>query len=51
MPQGRKSIKQYTKVINFNHSNVLTDRGLAEEMLGMYNEVVVDFSQAIAYDK
>lgn len=87
MPQGRKGIKQYTKVIKldsnnaeaywrrgyeyyrtnqyslaipdftqsiskdstFNHSNVLADRGLTEEMLGMYNEAIIDFSQAVAY--
>lgn len=87
MPQGRKGIKQYTKVImldsnnaeaywrrgyeyyrtnqyslaiadftksiskdsTFNHSNVLADRGIAKEMLGMFNEAIIDFSQAIAY--
>ncbi len=33
----------------FNHANVLRDRGIAKEMLGMFNEAIVDFSQAIAY--
>ena len=87
MPQGRKGIKQYTKVIKldsnnaeaywrrgneyyrtnqfslaipdftksiskdstFNHANVLADRGIAKEMLGMFNEAIIDFSHAIAY--
>jgi tetratricopeptide (TPR) repeat protein len=41
--------KSISKDSNFNHSNVLADRGLAEEMLGMYNEAITDFSQAITY--
>lgn len=87
MPQGRKGIKQYTKVIKldsnnaeaywrrgyeyyrtnqfslaipdftksiskdstFNHANVLADRGIGKEMLGMFHEAIIDFSQAIAY--
>jgi tetratricopeptide (TPR) repeat protein len=47
------AIPDFTKAIskdsNFNHSNVLADRGLAKEMLGMYNDAIIDFSQAIAY--
>lgn len=87
MPQGRKGIKQCTKVImldsnnaeaywrrgyeycrtnqyslaipdftksiakdsTFNHATVLADRGIAKEMLGMFNEAIADFTQAIAY--
>ena len=41
--------KAITKDSTFNHSNVLADRGLAKEMLGMYNDAIIDFSQAIAY--
>ena len=51
--QYRKAIPDFTKSISkdssFNHSNVLADRGLAEERLGMYNEAILDFSQAISY--
>ncbi|MCO5238287.1 MAG: tetratricopeptide repeat protein [Chitinophagaceae bacterium] len=51
--QYRSAILDFTKAIakdtNFNHSNVLADRGLAKEMLGMYAEAVDDFSNAIAY--
>lgn len=47
------AIPDFSKAISkdsiFNHSNVLADRGLAEEMLGMYNGAITDFSQAIAY--
>ena len=51
--QYRSAIFDFTKAIakdtTFNHSNVLADRGLAKEMLGMYTESVDDFSNAIAY--
>ncbi|MBL7724169.1 MAG: hypothetical protein JNK27_08460 [Chitinophagaceae bacterium] len=51
--QYRLAIEDFTKSISkdstFNHSNVLADRGIAKEMLGMFNEAIVDFSQAIAY--
>jgi tetratricopeptide (TPR) repeat protein len=46
IPDFSKSI---SKDSTFNHSNVLADRGLAKEMLGMYNEAIIDFSQAISY--
>lgn len=41
--------KAIYKDSTFNHANVLADRGIAKEMLGMFNEAIVDFSQAIAY--
>lgn len=47
------AIDDFNKAIykdsTFNHANVLFDRGIAKEMLGMFNEAIVDFSQAIAY--
>lgn len=51
--QYRHAIFDFNKAIlkdsTFNHSNVLADRGLAKEMLGMYNEAITDFTAAIAY--
>lgn len=41
--------KAIYKDSSFNHANVLFDRGIAKEMLGMFNEAIVDFSLAIAY--
>jgi tetratricopeptide (TPR) repeat protein len=87
VPQGKKGIRQFTKLIEkdsnnaelywrrgyeyyrtkqyylavpdfnkailkdstFNHAAVLSDRGLAKEMLGNYKDAVDDFSKAIAY--
>ena len=51
--QYRNAISDFNKAIfkdsTFNHSNVLADRGLAKEMLGMYNDAIIDFTDAIAY--
>jgi tetratricopeptide (TPR) repeat protein len=41
--------KAICKDSTFNYASVLFDRGIAKEMLGMFNEAIVDFSQAIAY--
>ena len=87
VPQGKKGIKGFTKLIKvdsnnaelywrrgyeyyrtnqynqaipdfskallkdsvFNHAEVLADRGLSKEMLGMLDDAVKDFSKAIAY--
>lgn len=38
-----------SKDSSFNHSEVLGGRGLSKEMLGRYNEAIVEFSKAIAY--
>ncbi len=47
------AIDDFNKAIykdsTFNHAVVLNDRGIAKEMLGMFNEAIVDFTQAIAY--
>jgi len=47
------AIDDFNKAIykdsTFNHAVVLNDRGIAKEMLGMFTEAIVDFSQAIAY--
>jgi tetratricopeptide (TPR) repeat protein len=47
------AIRDFTKSISkdstFNHSEVLADRGLSKEMSGIYNEAIVEFSQAIDY--
>ena len=47
------AILDFTKAISkdssFNHSNVLSDRGISKEMLGMFNSAISDFSQAIVY--
>ena len=47
------ALLDFTKAISkdstFNHSNVLEDKGLAEEMLGMYNDARNDFTKAISY--
>ena len=51
--QYQMAIFDFTKSIDkdttFNHSNVLADRGLAREMLGMYTDAIEDFSNAIGY--
>src|SRR5687767_7270604 len=33
----------------FNAATVVADRGLAKEMLGRYEEAIIDFSKAISY--
>jgi tetratricopeptide (TPR) repeat protein len=47
------ALPDFTKAISkdstFNHSDVLADRGLSEEMLGMFDDAITDFSKAIAY--
>jgi tetratricopeptide (TPR) repeat protein len=87
VPQGKKGIKGFTKLLNvdsnnaelywrrgyeyyrtyqyslaipdftksiskdstFNHSEVLADRGLSKEMLGKFEDAIVDFTKAISY--
>ncbi|HEX6171681.1 MAG TPA: tetratricopeptide repeat protein, partial [Chitinophagaceae bacterium] len=41
--------KAISKDPHFNFANVIADRGLTKEMLGMFEDAIVDFSQAIAY--
>ena len=47
------AISDFSKAISkdstFNHAEVLADRGLSKEMLGMLDDAVMDFSKAIAY--
>jgi tetratricopeptide (TPR) repeat protein len=51
--QYRLAVPDFSKAIlkdsTFNHAEVLADRGLAKEMLGSFNEAIIDFSKAIEY--
>jgi tetratricopeptide (TPR) repeat protein len=51
--QYNLAILDYNKTIlkdsSFNYAQVLADRGLSKEMLGMFEDAISDFSKAIAY--